>query len=46
MKLTVKDIAVLGLLLGLMEAGKRMLDLLPNVEVITLLFILYALYLG
>ena len=46
MKLSVTDIAVLGLLLGLMEAGKRMLDLLPNVEVITLLFILYALYLG
>ncbi len=46
MKLTVREIAVLGLLLGLMEAGKRMLDLFPNVEVITLLFILYALYLG
>ena len=46
MKLTVREISVLGLLLGFMEAGKRMLDLVPNVEVITLLFILYALYLG
>ncbi len=44
-KITVREVAVLGLLLGLMEAGKRMLDFLPNVEVITLLFIIYAIWL-
>ena len=44
--LSVRELARLGLMLAVMEAAKRMLDFLPNVELITLLFIVYTLHIG
>ncbi len=41
-----KDIAVMGMMLALLEAGKRALDAVPNVEVITILLIIFTLYYG
>jgi energy-coupling factor transport system substrate-specific component len=44
--LTVKDIAYLGISLAILEASKLALDFLPNVEVVTLLFIVYTIFFG
>ncbi len=41
-RFTVKDIALLGMMLAVLEVGKKALEFAPNVEVVTLLFILYA----
>ena len=43
---TVKEIAVLGLFVAFLEAGKRFLDAIPNVEVITLFLIVFTVYFG
>ena len=42
----VRQVALYGLLLGILFVSKRALDFLPNVELVTLLFILYARHLG
>ena len=42
----VRDLALYGFLIAVMEAAKHSLDFLPNVELITLLVILYSLHLG
>lgn len=44
--LTVKDVAVLGLMVASIEAGKLALAVFPNVEIVTLLIILYTIFYG
>lgn len=46
MKLNVKNIALLGVMIAILEVAKNVLAFLPNVELVSLLIILYALYLG
>lgn len=43
---TVRDIAVMGVMLAIIEAGKHALDFLPNVELVTLLFMLFTKHFG
>lgn len=45
-KTTIYDIALMGILLGVLFAAKRALDFVPNVELVSLLLIIYALFLG
>ena len=45
-KVSVKDVAYLGVSLAILEASKLALDFLPNVEVVTLLFIVYTIFYG
>lgn len=45
-KLTVRDIAEIGVMIAVLEAVKHALAFLPNVELVTLLVILYTLYFG
>lgn len=45
-KITTKDIAVIGVMVATIEAAKLSLSFLPNVELVTLLIILYTLFLG
>lgn len=45
-KVSVKDVAYLGMSLAILEASKLALDLLPNIEVVTLLFIVYTIFYG
>ena len=42
----IRDIAVLGMMLAMLEAVKRALEFLPNIELVTLLFILFTLFYG
>ena len=44
--LSVRDIALLGMLIATLEVGKIALNAVPNVEVVTLLIILYTLQFG
>lgn len=44
MKLKMKDIAVIGMMVAMLEAGKLALSFLPNVEVVSLLIILFTLF--
>ena len=46
LKVSVKDVAYLGISLAILEASKLALDLLPNIEVVTLLFIIYTIFYG
>ncbi len=46
MKLTSRDIAILGVMVATMTSFKYAMSLLPNIEPITLLIILYTLFLG
>lgn len=46
MKLNVKNVALLGVMIAILEVAKNVLAFLPNVELVSLLIILYALYLG
>lgn len=46
MKLNVKNIALLGVMIAILEVAKNVLAFLPNVELVSLLIILYSLYLG
>ncbi len=46
LKISVKDVAYLGISLAVLEASKLALDLLPNIEVVTLLFIVYTIFYG
>ena len=45
-RLTTKDIALIGMMIATIEIVKRALAFLPNVELVTLLVILYTLYFG
>lgn len=45
-KLTIKDIAVMGVMVATMTAFKYAMSLLPNIEPVSLLIILYTLFLG
>lgn len=42
----IKDIALCAMMLAMLETVKRALDFVPNVELITLLFILFTLHFG
>ncbi len=44
--ISVKDVAYLGVSLAILEASKLALDLLPNIEVVTLLFIVFTIFYG
>lgn len=44
--LSVLDITTIGIMTATLEAGKLSLSFLPNIEIVSLLIILYALYLG
>lgn len=46
MKISAKDIAQIGIMSAALSAGKFMLSFLPNIEIVTLLFILYTIYFG
>lgn len=46
MKLTVRDIALIGMMIAILEVCKRMLDFLPNIELITFWIIMFTLFLG
>lgn len=41
-----KDIALIGMMTATLEVAKTALNFLPNIELVTLLVILYSLYLG
>lgn len=45
-KISVQDIALIGMMLATIEVAKNALAFLPNVELVTLLFILYTLSFG
>ena len=45
-KFTAKDIALMGVMLATIEATKLAMSYLPNVELVTLLIILYTLFFG
>lgn len=45
-RLTMKDIAVMGIMVATMTAFKYAMSLLPNIESVSLLIILYTLFLG
>lgn len=46
LKLTTRDITLIGLMLATIEVAKRALAFLPNVELVSLLVILYTLFFG
>lgn len=46
LKLTIYDIALIGIMTATLEGGKLALFFLPNVEIVTLLIILYTLCFG
>ena len=46
MKLTTKDIAVTGMMIAALETAKLALSYVPNVELVTLLIILFSLFFG
>lgn len=46
MKLHIKDIVAIGMMVAMLEAGKAALMAIPNVEIVTLLIILFTLYFG
>ena len=45
-RMAVRDITYLGMMLAIIEVSKKLLEFLPNVELVTLLFILFAYYFG
>lgn len=42
----IRDIALIGILSATMTAGKLALSFIPNVEIVTLLFIVYTIVFG
>lgn len=44
MKITTKEIALIGMIIAVLEATKLALSAIPNVEITTLLIILFTLY--
>ncbi len=45
-RLTIKDLALMGMMTALIFVGKESLSFLPNIEVVSLLIILYTLTIG
>lgn len=45
-KITVKDIAITGMMIATIEVAKNALAFIPNVELVSLLVILFTLYFG
>ena len=45
-KLSIKDIALMGVMLATIEGANLAMSYLPNIELVTLLIILYALFFG
>ncbi len=45
-KITVQDIALIGMMIAVLEVSKRALDFLPNVEPVTFWIIMFTLFLG
>lgn len=45
-KITTKDLALIGVMIATIEAVKLALSLVPNVELVTILIVLYALVFG
>lgn len=45
-KLTIKDIALIGVMTATLEVGKQAIAFLPNIEIVSLLIILYTLFFG
>ena len=45
-KISVKDVTQIGIMSAVLIAGKAALSFLPNVEIVTLLIIVYTLYFG
>lgn len=43
---SIQDIALIGMMIAIMEVSKRMLDFLPNVELVTFWVIMFTLFLG
>jgi energy-coupling factor transport system substrate-specific component len=46
LKLSVKDIALIGMMIAVLEVCKRVLDFIPNVELVTFWIIMFTLFLG
>ena len=46
MKISAKDVAEIGIMGAVLSAGKFVLSFLPNIEIVTVLLILYAVYFG
>lgn len=46
LKITAKDIAITGMMIAIIEVAKNALAFIPNVELVSLLIILYTLYFG
>lgn len=46
LKLTIKDIVLIGLMVATLEAGKIVLSFLPNIEIVSLLIALYTIIFG
>ena len=42
--LTLKDIALIGVMTATLEAGKYALSFIPNIEIVSLLIILYTIF--
>lgn len=45
-RLSVKDIALIGMMIAVLEVCKRVLDFIPNVELVTFWIIMFTLFLG
>ena len=45
-KISAKDVTQIGIMSAVLIAGKAALSFLPNVEIVTLLIIVYTLYFG
>lgn len=46
LKLTIKEIVLIGLMVATLEAGKIALSFLPNIEIVSLLIALYTIIFG
>ncbi len=45
-RFTIQDVVVMAMMLAIIELGKRVLDFIPNVELVTLLFIVFTVWYG
>lgn len=46
MKISVRDIALVGMMIAIIEVSKRALDFVPNIELVTFWIIMFTLFLG
>lgn len=45
-KISIQDIALIGMMIAVLEVSKRALDFLPNIELVTFWVIMFTLFLG